>query len=616
MAMTIFNGNNGSNGASAGTLDSGANASFSPAQKEYLAGFMSGIAQRGFVPFVGHTTDGRLTGDPAAGGENLAAPPDAAEAAEETVYGTPISELCKQELWKLERHGLDIWERLIAHAENDQLPDEKDTFYFRYHGLFYVGPTQESLMLRCRIPAGELTAGQLDGLADLAEKWGGGYGDLTTRANFQVREIAPKNLLKVLMHLQEIGLTSQGTGVDNIRNITATPTAGLDREEIFDCRPLAKATQHFIVNNRDMFGLPRKFNIAFDGGGAISAAADTNDIGFFAVRVPEGNAAGVPADVYFRLQLAGITGHQQFAKDAGVLIRPEDCVAVAAAIVRVFNETGNRTNRKKARLKYVIDRLGLDPFMALVETKLAFPLARLPESACEPRPRTIAHGHLGAYKQRQSGLNYVGVVIPVGRMSVKQMRRVAELSRHYGSGEVRLTVWQNLIIPNVPDGFVETVKKNVIKMGFHHQASAISGGLVACTGAQGCKWAASKTKLHAVELARYLEKKFTLDLPLNIHLTGCPNSCAQHYMGDIGLLGTKVGPDKEEGYHVFVGGGFGDDQAVAREVFRGVSFPMLKPTVEKMLGGYLRHRQEKETFSAFTRRLDLNTLQAIFSNDE
>ena len=604
------------NGNGNGTALVPAFGGFSPAQKEYFSGFMAGVTQRGFVPFVGKTAAGQFTGDPALGGANLAAPPTSETAAEETFFGTPISELCKQELWKLERHGLDIWERLIAHAESDKLPDEQDTFYFRFHGLFYVGPVQESLMLRCRIPAGELTSTQLDGLADLAEKWGGGYGDLTTRSNLQVREIAPKNLLKVLLHMQEIGLSSKGTGVDDIRNITATPTTGLDREELFDCRPLAKALQHYILNTRDMFGLPRKFNVSFDGGGAVSAAADTNDIGFFVVKVPAGNAAGVEPGVYFRVQLAGITGHQQFAKDSGVLVWPEDCVAVAAAIIRVFNETGNRTNRKKARLKYVIDRLGIDPFMALVENKLDRPFARLPEAACEPRPRTIPHGHIGVYKQRQPGLNYVGVVIPVGRMSVKQMRRIAEVARHYGTGEVRLTVFQNLVIPNVPDAFVETVKKNIVKLGFHHQATAISGGLVACTGAQGCKWAASKTKLHAVELARYLEKKFTLDLPINIHLTGCPNSCAQHYMGDIGLLGTKVGPDKEEGYHVFVGGGFGDDQAVAREVFRGVSFPMLKETLEKMLRGYQRHRQEKESFSVFTRRTDLNTLQAIFSNEE
>ena len=584
---------------------------FTPSQKEYLAGFMAGVTQRGFVPFAGHTAAGVITATPTPGVANLAVPETETEP---TVFGTPVSELNKQELWKLERHGLDIWDRLVAHAEKDQLPDEKDTYFFRFHGLFYVGPVQESLMLRCRIPAGELTATQLDGLADIAGNYGPGHADLTTRSNFQVREIKPRNLVKTLMRLQEIGLSSKGTGVDNIRNTTVTPTAGVDRDELLDTRPLAHGLNHYILNSRDMFGLPRKFNISFDGGGGISAATDTNDIGFVAVAVREGK--GVTPGVYLRVQLAGITGHQQFAKDAGIVVRPEDAVAVAAAIVRVFNETGDRTNRKKARLKYVIDRLGIPKYLELVQAKLDFPLVPLPLEDCEPRPPSIPHGHLGVYRQRQPGLNYVGVVIPVGRLSVKQMRRLAELSKNYGSGEVRLTPWQNLIIPNVPDAFVETVKRNLVRMGLHYETNAIAGGLVACTGNQGCKWAATNTKGQAVELARYLEKKLTLDQPLNIHLTGCPNSCAQHYMGDIGLLGTKVGSDKREGYHVFVGGGFGEMQAVGREVFRGVEFESLKPTIEKMLRGYLRRREGKETFQAFAHRHDLKTLQEIFSNDE
>ena len=341
---------------------------FTPAQKEYLSGFMAGVRQSGFAPFVGHTAAGAITSEPAPGLVNHAAP---VEEPEPNVFGTPVSELSKPELWKLEQNGLDIWDRLVAASESDQLPDEKNTYYFRTFGMFYVGPAQESMMLRMRIPAGELTAAQLDGLADLAEEWGNGYLDITTRANLQVREIAPRNIVKVLLRLQELGLTSKGSGVDNVRNITATPTAGIDRDELIDPRPLAKGMHHYILNNRDLYGLPRKFNIAFDGGGGISAAADTNDIGFMAVRVKDAaaKAAGVEPGVYFRLELAGITGHQQFAKDVGVLVHPKDCVALGAAILRAFNETGDRTNRKKARLKYVIDRLGYEGFLALAEAE-------------------------------------------------------------------------------------------------------------------------------------------------------------------------------------------------------------------------------------------------------
>ncbi len=571
---------------------------------------MAGVTQRGFTPFVGRTAAGTLTGTPSPGMANEAAVPEP----EQTVFGTPVSELCKPELWKLEQDGFDTWDRLLKLADEDKLPDEKDTFYLRYHGMFYVGPAQESLMMRCRIPAGQLTAGQLEALAQIAEDWGGGRIDLTTRANVQIREIAPRNMVKVLLRLQEIGLTAKGSGVDNIRNVTASPTFGIDRQELIDTAPLAKAMHYYILNSRDMYGLPRKFNIAFDGGGSISAAADTNDVGFIAVRVGEGK--GVEPGVYFRLELAGITGHQQFASDSGFLIRPQDCVAVAAAIVRAFAETGDRTNRKKARLKYVIDRMGMDGFMALAEKKLAFPLTRLPLADCEPRPRTLPHGHVGVYPQSQPGLNYLGVVIPVGWVSAEQMRRIADLSRLCGSGEVRLTVFQNLIIPNVPDASVPALESAVVEMGFHYRATSIAGGLIACTGNRGCKWAATDTKGQAVELARYLESKFELDQPINIHLTGCSNSCAQHYMGDIGLLGTKVGPTKAEGYHVYVGGGFGQDQAVAREIYKGVPFADLKPTVEKMLRGYLKRREGGESFQAFTRRVDMDTLKTLFSQEE
>ena len=582
---------------------------FSPGQKEYLRGFMAGVAQRGFIPFVGHTSSGALTATPAPGLANAAVPsPD-----EQTVYGTPVSELSKPELWKLEQNGLDTWDRLLKLADEDRLPDEQDTFYLRYHGMFYVGPAQESLMMRCRIPAGQLSAVQLDALAQIAEDWGGHRVDLTTRANVQIREIAPRHMVKALLRLQEAGLTAKGSGVDNIRNVTASPTFGIDPGELIDTAPLAKAMHYYILNCRDMYGLPRKFNIAFDGGGAITAAADTNDVGFLAVRVGEGK--GVDPGVYFRLELAGITGHQQFASDTGYLIRPQDCVAVGAAIVRAFAETGDRTNRKKARLKYVIDRLGLDGFMALAEKKLAFPLTRLPLDQCEPRPRTIAHGHLGAHRQKQPGFQYVGVAVPVGWVAAGQMRGLAELARKYGTGEVRLTVFQNLLIPHVPEARVPELTGELIELGFHTQASALAGGLVACTGNRGCKWAATDTKGQAVELARHLETKLVLDQPINIHFTGCPNSCAQHYMGDIGLLGTKVGPEKAEGYHVYVGGGFGQDQAVARELFRGVAFEQLKPTVEKMLRNYLRHRDGVESFQAFTRRVDMATLKTLFSQD-
>jgi ferredoxin-nitrite reductase len=583
---------------------------FTDEQKEYLQGFFAGVSARKLNPFVGTLSDGRITAAAAPGLENQAAPQTSSE---DTVFGTPISDLCEQEVWKLEQHGLDIWDKLLAHAQENKFPDKPDMFRFRYHGLFHVAPTQDSFMLRCRVPAGRLTAYQLRGLAGIADDWGAGYADITTRANFQIREIAPKHIVKVLLMLQELGMTSRGSGVDNIRNVTATPTAGIDPAELIDTQPYATALHYYILNNRDMYNIPRKFNVGFDGGGAISVVADTNDIGFVAVTVPEGKS--VSPGVYFRVQLAGITGHSQFAADAGIVIKPEESVAVAAAIIRVFAENGDRTNRKKARLKYLIDKWGLPKFVEEMEKKLAFPLQRLALDDCRPAHPPIFHGHLGVYKQKQKGLNYIGAAIPVGRLRTRQMRRIADLAENYGNGDLRLTVWQNLLITNVPDTYVETVKRSLVRIGLHHEATSITGGLIACTGNTGCKFAATNTKGQAIELGKYLEKRVSLDQPINIHLTGCPHSCAQHYIGDIGLLGVQVsqGGEQVEGYHVFFGGSSGHQEALAREVFRGVPFRELPGLLEKVLKTYLVKRTNHESFKQFVSRREVKELQEMFS---
>ncbi len=576
---------------------------FTAEQKEYLQGFFAGAAQR--APFVGRQSDGLLTSDPDSGAPNLA---------EATVHGTPIEDLCEQEVWKHEQSGLDTWDDLAEHARENKLPDKRNTFQFRNFGLFHVSPVQESFMLRMRIPGGELTSAQLHGIAEIAHDWGGGYAHITTRANLQIREIEPKNTINVLNKLQDLGLTARGSGVDNLRNITASATGGIDRGEFLDTRPLAKGMHYYILNNRDMYELPRKFNIAFEGGGAIATVAETNDIGFLAVRVPEGKS--VEPGVYFRVQLCGITGHEQFATDSGILVKPADAIAVAAAMVRVFTENGDRTNRKKARLKYLVDQWGIPKFLEETEKKLAFPLTPFPLEACAPPHPPIPHAHIGVWRQRQPHLNYVGVVTPVGTMTSRQMHRLADLAANHGSGHLRLTVWQNVLVPDVSDGFVETVKRSLVRMGFHHEATAILGGLIACTGSAGCKWAQSATKAQGLELANHLQKKLTLDQPINIHLTGCPNSCAQHYIGDIGLLGAQVSHNgaKVDGYHVVLGGRSIGGQMIGRQVFTGIPFPQLPALLEGVLKTYLARREGTETFGDFTARHSVGELQEIFTN--
>jgi ferredoxin-nitrite reductase len=588
---------------------------FSSDQKEYLQGFMAGVLASGQYAYVGATAGGQLTGSPgAAATGNLAAPAD------DSVFGTPLADLSKPERWKHEENGLDVWEKLVAHANADQFPDEPDTFRFKFHGLFYVAPAQDSFMMRLRIPAGEVSSHQIRGLAGLADEIGNGCTDITTRANLQLRELRPRSIVRALTRVQELGLTSRGSGADNIRNVTATPTSGFDRDELIDVRPYAHGLHHYILNHRELYGLPRKFNIAFDSGGSISAAVDTNDIGFFAVRVTEQSLAaapvpGVEPGLYFRCEVGGITGHKDFARDTGVLLKPAELVPVAAAMVRVFREHGDRTDRKKARLKYLLEKWGGFPrFLEETQKKLAFPLVYAPRGCAEPRRQVLKHGHLGVYKQTQPGLNYVGIGVPVGRMNAKQMRRLADLADNYGKGELRLTVWQSIIIPHVPDAFTASLVRSVQSLGFFTEAHAAAGCVIACTGSKGCKYAAADTKSHARAVMAHLRKRDPgLDQPVNVHLTGCNHSCAQHYCGDIGGIATKL-TDGREGYHVVLGGGMDHEQGIAREIFRGVSADELPELVEKVLVTYRSRCTAGESFVQWSRRHSVKEIQEMLSS--
>jgi ferredoxin-nitrite reductase len=573
---------------------------FTAEQQQYLQGFFAGVTQRGAIPFAGHTASGYITNDPVSGLANQS------EAREETYFGTPVSDLSREERWKYEANPLDIWDSLLAHAADDKAPAPDDLFRFKFHGLFYVAPAQDSFMLRLRVPGAVLSARQLRGVAAMAADWGSGRLDITTRSNLQVRQFQPKDIVRVLNKVDELGMSSRGSGADNIRNITASPLTGLDPAELYNVAPLAEAMSNYILNTREMYGLPRKFNIAFDNGGAISVVADTNDIGFVAVQVKEGQS--VPAGIYFRVLLCGITGHRQFASDCGILLHPDQTVAVAAAMVRVFSENGDRTDRKKARLKYLVDRWGVEKFISETEKRLAFPLIRIPAELCEPRGPVDRAAHIGIHPQTQPDLHYIGVSVPVGQLPVEQALSLAAIAEQYGTGEVRLTVWQNLILPNIPTASLEAAKQALFAADLHFAAGTVLTGTVACTGNKGCRFAASDTKSHAVILATHLDECFKIQQPINLHVTGCAHSCAQHYIGDIGLMGVKLGG--EEGYQVVLGGGSDQGQGIARELIPAIRFADLPRVMDRLFATYTTQAAPDESFLEFTRRHSIAELQA------
>jgi ferredoxin-nitrite reductase len=591
---------------------------FEPEQKRYLEGLMTGLQ----IAKTLRPTGGNGTAPVASTGPNGAASPAAEptgpdtaalRAQERTIKAG--GKLSDPEKFKRELHPFDAYERLKDQAAKNEAPKADDNFRWRFFGLFYCAPAQKSYMCRLRIPNGILNHWQFAGLADLAERYAGGYAHVTTRANLQMREVEPKNAVAMVEAIQDLGLCSRGSGADNIRNVTGTPTAGIDPQELIDTRPYAREWHFHILNNRSLYGIPRKFNVGFDGGGVIPVLEDTNDIGFQAVRVKDGH--GIEPGVWFRLMLGGVTGHRSFAGDTGVIVKPAEATAAADAVVRVFIDHGDRTNRAKARLKYVLDAWGFEKFIAALEERLGRKLVRAPADAIAPRPAFDRFAHIGAHRQKQDGYFWIGIVLPVGRLTADQMRGIAKVAHEYGDGDIRLTVWQNLLISGVPQTRVAEAEAAIAAASLSIKATSIRAGLVACTGNAGCRLAMSDTKRHAEAIAQWCEGRVALDHPLNIHLTGCPNSCAQHYIGDIGLLGTKTqGSDDEdpaEAYHIHVGGGFGPQAQCGREIYRDVKADDAPATVERMLKAYLANRAgTQESFTDFTRRHDIDALKALF----
>jgi ferredoxin-nitrite reductase len=578
---------------------------FTEEQKQYLEGFIAAIANKRGIA---------LPNGAAAGSNRYPADPMAIhyEAQDRTVAAG--GKLVPEEVAKREKHPFDMWDEIAANAAAGRFPKGYDIFRHKFHGLFYAAPNQDAFMLRLRLPGGIVMAHQACGLADVAERYGGGYVDITTRANLQIREIGAAHPIEVLEAIDELGLTSRGAGADNIRNLTGSPAAGIDAQELYDTRPLCRVLHHHILNHRELYGLPRKFNIAFDGGGRLGVLEDTNDIGFSAVRV--GRDKPVAEGVYFRMMLGGLTGHQSFASDAGVLLTPDEVVPAAVAIVKAFIANGDRTDRHKARMKYLIDRWGIPKLVEEAAAYLPFAWRYAGPEVNEPRGPIDRSGHIGVQEQAQPGLCYIGVVAPVGRLTVAQLRGLADIAARYGSGTLRLTVWQNLLISDIPRGEVAAASAAIEALGLPIDVSAVRAGLVACTGNVGCKFALADTKRHALALAEHLDARFAIDTPLNIHLTGCPNSCAQHVVGDIGLLATKVdaGDDDEvEGYHIHIGGGSGAEQRLGREIFPSVPADAMPARVEAMLHAYLAHRRDGESFYDFAGRHSVAELTAMFT---
>jgi len=502
---------------------------------------------------------------------------------------------------EIERFGREGW---------DSIPPEWLNTYFRWWGIYTQGDGVGAvggkggegkavpyLMLRIRIPNGLLTSRQLATIADVAERYARGVADITVRQNIQLHWIRIEDLPAVIRALSGVGITTLGACGDVTRNVTGCPVAGVDADEIADASPLAQAATDMLNGSPDFYNLPRKFKISITGCRVWCSYPEINDVALTALRHPYTGLAG------FSLRVGGgLSTDPHLAPRLDAFIPWHQALAVVKGVAEIFRDSDVlRQNREKARLKFLFLQHGwtAERFQAELERRLG---EKLEPGVPEIAPEDIYRDHVGIHPQKQDGFAYVGIAVLRGRVQAAQLRALAALALRYGSGDLRTTGMQNLLVLNVPRTRAEELGREVEGLGLRLEGSPFWRGTIACTGSEFCKIALTETKGFARHLVDDLEARLPgFEQHLKIHVTGCPNSCGQHWIADIGLEGkkTKVDGQMVDAYYFCVGGAVGAHQATARPVGYRTAATEVPAAIERLLRVYLAERREGDNFRQF-----------------
>jgi sulfite reductase beta subunit-like hemoprotein len=481
---------------------------------------------------------------------------------------------------------------------------EEDIVRLQWWGLYHDKPKVGTFMLRVKLPSGHLTPAKLRAIGEVSNRFGRGDGELATRQNIQLHWLELAALPEVFAHLDAAGITTAGGCGDTVRNITGCPVQGLDPGELFDCSDVVESAAQFFYGNPDFCDLPRKHKYT------IAACADR-------CNAPEINCVALVGAIHegsegFAVLVGGgLSSVPRLARELGVFVPKAQAVEVLAAITSAWSEDLRyRVSRVKARLKFMIDDIGPEGMRERVEARLG----RTLEDFALPPVALAPHDHLGVHEQKQPGLAYVGVPVHLGLISGDQMIAVADLAEQVG-GDVRITRLQNFVIANVPVGDVDRVISELGSIGFPVDLNPIRGRSVACTGEPHCNFSVTETKTRLGRLVEHLEERFGEALAdLRLHLDGCPHSCAQHWVGDLGFQGTTARDDsgaRRQAYDIFVRGGLGLDAAIGKPLFRRVPSEELDIAVEGLVGGWVEGRYQGESFAAFATRHSDDELGAL-----
>ncbi len=467
---------------------------------------------------------------------------------------------------------------LASAGEDPQIPAD-DFERMKWYGLFHRRRTPGHYMLRMRIPGGVLTSEQMTAVGEIANAVGRGTADITTRMNIQLRWLTIADAPWALQRLAAVSLNSQQSGMDNVRNVVSCPLSGLTADEVLDTRRLAERMQQVILGAGQRFSnLPRKFNLSVTGCREDCAHAQTHDLSF----VP----AALDNRLGFNVLVGGALGGMspEYARPLDVFVAEREAVALTASVLDVYRDHGPRRLRKEARLKWLLRDWGMARFRTAVERQFGRSLARA------GRPLTERHGgdHLGLTTQRDPELCTVGCLVPVGRTSGEALIEFARLAQAYGSAELRLTVQQNVLIPNVPVGRVPALLAEPLLERYTPQPSPFLRAMVTCTGNDYCHFALIDTKGEAHKLAETLDERYELPegtIPLRFQISGCPHACGAHRTGEIGLLGGRKRIDGQivDVADIFVGGRLGEDARLGERTVSAVAMPDLPTAVAEQI---------------------------------
>jgi sulfite reductase (ferredoxin) len=532
----------------------------------------------------------------------------------------------KMERLKREKNPWEAFDevRSFARAGRSSVVPEWASAYFKWWGIYTqgdgVGATggkggeglaTEYFMMRIGIPNGIVSASQLRTIGGITRKYARNLADITVRQNIQLHWLTIESLPEVVEALDAIGLSPKGACGDVVRNVTGCPLAGVAADELIDASPIATEIAHLLTANPEFYNLPRKFKISATGCPSWCTYPEINDIGFTPVR--RGSEVGYSLRVG-----GGLSNEPHLAVKLDAFVPPDQAVVVARTVAEIFrDQQGLRESRERARLKYLFMREGWTPesFLDELNRRLGY---KLDPAVAEEVPDEILRDHAGIHPQKQPGLCYVGASVLRGRLTGEQLEQSAELAERFGSGSLRCTISQNLVLVDVPKEKANDLARELGQIGLQVEGSMFWRGAIACTGTEFCKLAISETKGFTRWLVDELEERLPqFDQQLKLHVTGCPNSCGQHWIADIGLEGKKI---KHEGkltdaFYFCLGGAVGEHAGISRPVGYRCPAPLVPEAIERLLRQYLARRAESESLRAWFGRHSNDELRAQLAGE-